>query len=279
MRAWSLPAAAAVLTSCAPVVNLLNPATPRFEGDYAAPAARESARPPGAVRVVSFNIKLSDRITRAIDVLRSDPLRGADVISLQEMDEAGVEQIARELGLNYIYYPASIHPTRRRYFGPAILTRWPIRETRKLILPHEGLIRNQRRSATAATLDVAGACMRVYAVHLETQFRASDYAREDQVDAILEDAAGSTCPVVVAGDFNSWEIGKYLERNGYAWPTKRVGNTISFFSWDHIFVRGLSLPDTGAAGKVNEVNGASDHSPVWATVLLRGRQVSSSRAP
>lgn len=250
-----------------PTVNLLNPLSPRFEGSYAA-GFTQPAGSGARIRVVSFNIKLADRIDRAIDVLRSDPLRDADIISLQEMDEVGTERIARTLHLNYIYYPSSIHPVRGRYFGTAVLTPWPIAETRKVILPHEGWGRRQRRNATAATIDVRGSCMRVYAVHLETQHRASQYQREDQVDSILADASTTSCPVVVAGDFNSKGIGKYFKQMGYDWPTERVGKTITLFSWDHIFVRGLIVPDSAAAGKVREVHGASDHRPVWASLII-----------
>jgi endonuclease/exonuclease/phosphatase family metal-dependent hydrolase len=253
--------------ACAPTINLLNPTSPKFEGAYARPGVtvRDSTT---RLRVVSFNIKLADRIDRAVEVFRGDSLRDADIISLQEMDETGVERIARALNLNYIYYPGSIHPVRRRYFGTAILTRWPITETTKVILPHEGWGRRQRRNATAATIDVRGSCVRVYAVHLETQHRASQYQREDQVDSILADASTTSCPVVVAGDFNSKGIGKYFQQKGYAWPTERVGKTIALFSWDHIFVRGLIVPDSAAAGKVREVHGASDHRPVWASLVL-----------
>jgi endonuclease/exonuclease/phosphatase family metal-dependent hydrolase len=226
--------------------------------------------------VVSFNIKLADQIDRAIEVLERDPLRGADIVSLQEMDDIGVERIARALHLNYIFYPGSIHPTRERYYGPAILTRWPIRETRKLILPHEGLVRHQRRNATAATIDVRGSCLRVYAIHLETQLRASAKQREDQVDVLLRDAAGTSCPVVIAGDFNSKGIGRYFEEKGFAWPTEHVGSTITWFSWDHIFAKGLGVPDSASAGKVREIHGASDHRPVWASLILRAPHVVSA---
>lgn len=261
-------AVAVVLTACVPTTNLLNPVSPKFEGSYALPVARTTDTAATRIRVVSFNIKLAERIGPAIQVLRSVALRDADIISLQEMDESGTERIARALNLNYIYYPGSIHPTRNRYFGPAILTRWPIEATRKLTLPHEGLGRRQRRNATAATVDIGGTCVRIYAVHLETQIKASPREREDQANTILADAATTPCPVIVAGDFNSKGIGKYFERRGYAWPTRHVGKTISVFSWDHIFVRGLEVPDSAAAGRVRRVHGASDHRPVWASLIV-----------
>ena len=270
---------ALALAACAPTINLLNPTTPRFEGAYASHTSVEDSAVSGhlagsrdsaasRIKVVSFNIKLADRIGPAIEVLRQAPLADADVISLQEMDEAGVEQIAHALRLNYIYYPGAIHPTRHRYFGPAILTRWPITDTEKLILPHEAWGRRQRRNATAATIDVRGSCVRVYAVHLETQLKASPRQREEQIDVVLADAATVPCPAVIAGDFNSKGIGHYLERKGFAWPTEKVGKTITVFSWDHIFARGLGLPPAPVAGKVRDVAGASDHLPVWASLML-----------
>ena len=267
-RAGLAPALGLLLASCAPAINLLNPTTPRFAGEYAAHALAVNSAASSPIKVVSFNIKLADRIGPAIAVLRRAPLADADVISLQEMDEAGVERIARALQLNYIYYPGAIHPTRHRYFGQAILTRWPIVDSRKLILPHEAWGRRQRRNATAATLNVAGSCLRVYAVHLETQLKASPRQREEQIDVVLDDAASTPCPVVIAGDFNSKGIGYYLERKGFAWPTEHVGSTITVFSWDHIFTRGLALPDSGLAGKVRKIDGASDHRPIWARLVL-----------
>jgi endonuclease/exonuclease/phosphatase family metal-dependent hydrolase len=259
-------AAALLVAGCSHTVNLLNPLTPKFEGSYAPVAAAPSR--PKELRVVSFNVKLADAIDEAIKVLQTGELAGADVISLQEMDESGTQKIAEALHLNYVYYPGSIHPTRHRYFGPALLTRWPIMESDKLLLPYEAPMRHQRRTATAATLNVAGSCVRVYAVHLETQLRATPRDRESQVDAVLADAASSACPVVIAGDFNSKGIGNYLEQKGYIWPTRDVGRTISYFSWDHIFAKGLSSPQSEAAGKVSQVHGASDHRPVWATLIL-----------
>jgi endonuclease/exonuclease/phosphatase family metal-dependent hydrolase len=259
-----------LLLGCAQTSNLLHPLTPKFQGSYAQPIA--AADQPTRLRVVTFNIKLADQIDRAIEVLRSPELRNADVISLQEMDESGTEKIARALKLNYVYYPGSIHPVRHRYFGPALLTPWPIVESRKILLPYEAPIRHQRRTATAATLSVSGSCLRVYATHLETQIRAAPHDRERQVDAILSDASGSRCPVVIAGDFNSKGIGNYLKQNGYVWPTRDVGPTITWFSWDHIFAKGLAVPDSASAGKVREVHGASDHRPVWASLVMNRKR-------
>jgi hypothetical protein len=68
--------------------------------------------------------------------VRTPPLRGADVISLQEVDAAGAARIARALDMEFVYYPASIHPVEDTEFGAALLSGWPIERDWKLILPH-----------------------------------------------------------------------------------------------------------------------------------------------
>jgi endonuclease/exonuclease/phosphatase (EEP) superfamily protein YafD len=255
-----------LLAGCAPVINLLNLDGPRFEGHYAwqlPPAS--SARHP--IRLVTFNIKLAREIDRALRVLQEDSLRAADVLMLQEMDEDGVDRIARALGLNYAYYPASIHPASGNYFGPAVLSRWPIERSWKLLLPHGGWTRGQRRTATAAILRVRQTRLLAYAVHLETPVQISEAERRDQAMAVVTDAADYPGPVVIAGDFNSESIGGVLREQGYTWLTQHVGPTVSWFSWDHIFVRGLSRPVPASAGVVRAIHGASDHHPVWTVVM------------
>ena len=82
-------------SGCAPTTNLLSDNQPAFLGSYAsAPVASKAP-----LRVVTFNIRESREIGRAIAVLRSDSIRGADVVALQEMSEGGVDRIARALQL------------------------------------------------------------------------------------------------------------------------------------------------------------------------------------
>ena len=265
------------LASCAPVTNLLSVTGPRFEGRYAPlPPATLPAAP---LRVVTFNIRYAREIERAIEVLQSDSLRGADVLALQEMDEAGADRIARTLGYNYAYYPASIQPATGRYFGPALLSRWPIERSWKVLLPHGGWTRGQRRTATAAVLRVRNIRVLAYSVHLETPVQISDSERRDQARAVLGDAADWRGPVVIAGDFNSEGIGQLVARQGYVWLTRRVGPSVAWFSWDHVFVRGLYPARPSSAGVVRDVAGASDHRPVWAVALTTGAAASTPPSP
>jgi endonuclease/exonuclease/phosphatase family metal-dependent hydrolase len=252
-------------TGCGRTINLVNVDGPKFLGSYAPPPV--ATRAPGApLRVVTFNIKESREIDRAIAVLRSDSLRGADVVALQEMDDTGVDRIARALGFNYAYYPAVIHPKTGGYQGNAILTRWPIERSWKVLLPHEGWGRRQRRAATAAVIRADGVLVLVYAVHLETMVKLSDPKRSEQARAVTEDAKGFSGPVVIAGDLNDYAMAARIRHEGYTWTTEWVGPSHTVFSLDHILTRGLAPAKPVSIGVVQNIWGASDHRLVWAVL-------------
>lgn len=257
--------ASALLSGCAHTVNLLHPTTPCYSGRHGAAATEERSAERLSFHAVTYNIEHSRRIDRAIDVLEHDALRRADLYALTEMDEEGVSQIARRLGLNYAYYPSVIYPATGRYYGPAILSPWPIERSWKVMLPHEGGWRRQRRTATAAILRLPSGRILTYSLHLEPAVRLSEGKRRDQIRAVLEDAAGFAGQVVIAGDLNSYGIGLLIEREGYRWLTKLVGPTVHRASWDHIFIKGAEPGARIRAGTVR-ARGVSDHRPVWATI-------------
>jgi endonuclease/exonuclease/phosphatase family metal-dependent hydrolase len=248
---------------CAPATNLLSVNQPQFLGSYA-PSSVSSAAP---LRVVTFNIRESREIDRAIEVLRSDSVRDADVVALQEMSESGVDRIARALHLNYAYYPAVIHHRTSGYYGPAVLSRWPIERSWKVMLPHGSWDRGQRRTATAAVVRANGVKVLVYAVHLETVVKLSPTKRAEQARAVTEDAKSFSGPVVIAGDLNDYAMAARIHHEGYAWATEWVGPTHTIFSMDHILTRGLVTAEPNGVGVVREVRGASDHHPVWAVLV------------
>ena len=148
-----------------------------------------------------------------------------------------------------------------------------------MLLPHAGWTRGQRRTATAAMLRVRNTRVLAYAVHLETPVQIGEAERRDQALTVLADAAGWRGPVVIAGDFNSEAIGLLLARRGYVWLTRRVGPTVAWFSWDHVFVRGLSPARPRSAGVVGDARGASDHRPVWAVALIADAAASTLPSP
>jgi endonuclease/exonuclease/phosphatase family metal-dependent hydrolase len=204
----------------------------------------------------------------AIALLATTPaLRDADVVMLQEMNDEATRRVAAALGHGYVYYPAIHHGRTRRDFGNAVLSRWPIVEDAKLVLPHVSRYAGTHRTATAATIRVGDALVRVYSAHLGTLADLGAARRRDQLRTILADAERYP-HVVLGGDMNDGAVGRVARAMGYAWPTERGPRTATLGRLDHIFLKGLAVPDSAAAGAVLDVRGASDHRPVWALGVL-----------
>jgi endonuclease/exonuclease/phosphatase family metal-dependent hydrolase len=257
-----------LLAGCQTGRNYTSAAGPRYAGGPPVAAATNRADA-AALRLVSFNIEFALRVDSAIAVLTSDPaLRGADVILLQEMDEESSKRIADRLGLWYVYYPAIFHFRTGRHFGNAVLSRWPVVEDKKIVLPHLARFARTQRAATAATIRVGQSLVRLYSIHLGTMAGLGPAARRDQLRVILADAARYP-RVVIGGDFNDEGVGRIARDMGYTWPTERGPPTTRVGRLDHIFLKGLASPDSAAAGTVLDVRGSSDHLPVWAVGLLR----------
>lgn len=275
-RVLAVLAAAVLASGCASTTNYPDPTGPRFAGIFArSPVPREHG-----LRVVTFNVKYAQQPAAAAALLKDDPrLAGADVITLQEMDEAGTELIARTLGVNYVYYPAVVHPAHHKNFGDAILSPWPLTDDVKIVLPHPGRWRKSERIAVGATVHVAGQePVRAYSVHLETPAAISGSSRRDQARAILADAARHP-RVVISGDFNSRGILQVFAEAGYGWLTRHVGHTISHFSWDHVAVKGFRLRDCASVGAIAAAGAISDHRPVWADLVEAEPSVAAPACP
>jgi endonuclease/exonuclease/phosphatase family metal-dependent hydrolase len=249
------------LAACATAVNY--PAEgPRFSG------VAPMAAPQTTLRIVTFNTHFARKVEEQIELFRSDPeLSQADVVVLQEMDDANVARIAEALGLNYVYYPATLHPKSKANFGNAILARWPIEDDRKILLPHIAGTTKEQREAVVGTLRIGRQAIRVYAVHFGTLFEIGFGGQEEQARAVVADADTSSIPVIIAGDLNSPRTGQVFEQGGFAWPTKSLGRTYAYFDFDHIFLRGPGL-EWSSAGIVRDTLGTSDHRPVWAKVTV-----------
>lgn len=258
-------ACVAALQGCASAtVNYTDPAGPRY-----AAAGPTSSGDPDTLSVVAFNVKYGQHLNVVLALLREEgPLHEADVLLLQEMDGPGTREVAEALGLSYVYYPSTLFPVTRRDFGNAILSRFPIEEDRKIVLPHLGRFRHNSRAVVGATIRVGTRRLRVYSVHIATFVGNGPRARREQLATVLADAAAYPT-VLMGGDFNSGSVPEIALAWGYTWPTRRLAHTSSFWTMDHILLKGLALANTGAFGLVREIHGASDHKPVWARVVLR----------
>jgi endonuclease/exonuclease/phosphatase family metal-dependent hydrolase len=244
------------------VRNYEDPGIPVYAGG--SPAGGRAGQ---ALRVVTFNLKWGREVDRAAELLtHPGPLRDADLLVLQEMDQPGTERLARALGFSYVYVPSAVHPVPKQDFGVALLSPWPLEEPRKLLLPHRNRFRKLRRSAAVATLRSPLGPVRVYGVHFESAAGAWDRVRREQAQAVLADAVGWGGPVVVAGDFNGRVGAGVLEGAGFSWATKAVKNTLGPFDYDHVLARGLCPAGSAAAAAAEDETDASDHDPVWAVL-------------
>ena len=243
---------------------------PFYSGNYAA----EDPKPAETLTVVSYNIWFAENIDQAVSELREiGSQKGLDIILLQEMDEVGTEKIAHELQMNYIYFPAAIEPTYDKNFGNAILSKWPIVDLQKLILPHKSLSNRMNRIATKATIRINNIDVLVYSLHTESIFTLPQF-REDQYEAVLDDVDPEARFVIIGGDFNSFtdtsirKIEDTYSQMGFSRVSNGSGGTVIKYgielTSDHIFAKGFVVEEVG---KLTEAT-ASDHLPIWVKLIL-----------
>ena len=266
MRVRFVIIALLLVGACRTGRNYVDPVAPRWLGPLPVPAPTFAS---DTVRVVSFNIQLAERIDSALAVLDDAALRHADIVLLQEMDADATARIAAHLGMGYVYYPAINYFKTGRDFGNAILSRWPMDDDAKVILPNTSRFGGTHRIATAATIDIAGTKVRAYSTHLGTIADMGPNGRREQLRSIIEDAAQFE-DVIIGGDMNSGTVGKYAREAGYSWPTAVGYRTAKLGQrYDHFFVRGLVV-DSEGAGMVEDNRGSSDHRPIWMVGVLPG---------
>jgi endonuclease/exonuclease/phosphatase family metal-dependent hydrolase len=248
----------------------------RLEATALGEATAEAAVP-DSLLVVTYNIQYGEDVALALSDLRRAGLDDPDVLLLQEMSPAGVDTVARALGLHAVYQPASLHPHHDREFGNAVLSRWPILDSQLLVLPHPHPWTGDRRIAVACDLDVAGRRVRTVSLHVATPVLTPGM-RLEQATAVLEElVAGWTGPLIVGGDFNTSLPGdlpalrKEYRHRARLLPVPPAGCTIRWHpgrlvgarcALDHIFLRDLRAGSHGVARGAK----ASDHFPVWARV-------------
>jgi len=222
------------------------------------------------VRVISWNIQYGiESELAATEIAAAPEMRDFDVLLLQEMDEPGTAVIAEALGASYAYTTAGPHASTGRDFGNAVVTRWPIRRSAEVPLPHRASVSGQPRSATHAVVDVEDREVSAYSVH--TEIPSLRLARRvEQFATLARDANWHPIDlVVVGGDFNTVTTrgvralvdtmrtaGLEKVSSATAPSYRRGGRDLVL---DHVFAAGF---EASAAGIV-EGTTASDHAPLW----------------
>lgn len=268
-------------------------------GAFAAPdPGRQPDGPERAITVMTYNIqhgRASD--TGAVDLERTAAVireSGADIVGLQEVDRhwsarSGFQDepaVLAELLDMYIVYGANLdldplEPGQpRRQYGTAILSRFPIVESRNIPLP-KTVATNEQRGLLEAVLDVRGARVRVYNTHLQHN-NVND--RIAQVETVLDYIGTPVERVLLMGDFNARpdtaEIAPVYHRFKDAWVEGGDGGdgfTISprnpYARIDYIFVsRNIKVARAAVPRTL-----ASDHLPLVADVIIPGTTIGVGR--
>jgi endonuclease/exonuclease/phosphatase family metal-dependent hydrolase len=198
---------------------------------------------------------------------------GADIVGLQEVDaryhvEDGDDQaeyLAGATGMTAVSGPALVR--HRGTYGNAVLTRWPVKEVRRVEI---GVTGREPRAVLDTDIDVAGFDVRVIVTHFG--LRNSERRRQTQMLMSMLGPRRHGCTVLL-GDFNEWApIGHTLRQLHAALGRSR--GVRSFPSWlpvlalDRIWVHPASALARLEAHRSRLAARASDHLPVWAAVEM-----------
>ncbi len=283
-----LSAAVLALAAVTAAPGCLKRGLPLDTGIEATFPARAATRAlPDQLRVVTFNVHGQPGHVIA-EALRSDrALRDADLIVLEEVHRddragdwcSGACRLAQELGFHAVFAPG--HDNGKGSDGVAIVSRAPITSAQVIELPYFDVVFNAgRRVALAATINVGGRPITVYAVHLDNRLTAGD--RRTQVAPVLQHAAGQGTPIIMAGDFNTspftWirhvvpiltttqdnRLEALMREHGLDTPVADSGPTSRFLGMklDAIYTRGF---DTLRFSTSNAKE-ISDHLALWAVM-------------
>jgi endonuclease/exonuclease/phosphatase family metal-dependent hydrolase len=236
------------------------------------------------LRLVTWNIhgavganrvREPERIARVLKEI--DP----DVVALQEVplgghgERADVLAILREhTGWHAVAGPTLDTPARR--FGNAVLTRWPITETRTIDLSFG---KREPRGALDVDLLHRGEPLRVVATHLGLSLRE----RRAQIAQLLAAFDRPSLPVILAGDINEWMLWRRALRMitdhfratpspatfPSRWPVLALDRI-----WMHPVDRLLSVH----VHRSDEARVASDHLPLVAHIAARCAASEPSRS-
>jgi len=244
------------------------------------PVMKDWSEDKDQIKVVCFNIQYSIEIDQAIEELRTtSQLQNADIFLLQEMDAIGTQRMADSLSLNYIYYPATINPSAKNLFGNAILSKWPIQEEEKWVLPHPNPHNKGIRIMVGASISIYQQKVWLYSLHSETIIRSGRKRLEQhQFAAKKIEEQKEADYIILGGDFNTFfkknirQSVALFESIGLTWANHEVGHTAEAFWFnmvkkrlDHVFVKGFEVLDAGR----NAETEASDHFPLWVDLKMQ----------
>ncbi|GBC83376.1 hypothetical protein HRbin10_02523 [bacterium HR10] len=231
---------------------------------------------PATIRIVSYNVHLGKRLERVLELFRTHPeLSRADVIALQEVVRerqlSHARLLAERLGFDYVYLPGKRKGGRE--IGLALLSRYPLLDVERIVLPQQRRPNDLPRVALGATIELGAVRLRIYNLHVQALVPVE--LKVKQVEAALERALRHPTPCrLLLGDLNTLTRGdrraldRRLREAGFIpalpespWTYRRFFIRMTL---DAIYVQNLQVLNAGVAHDAV----ASDHRPVWADVSL-----------
>jgi len=194
-------------------------AAPAGEPDAVA-ASRPATRPAG-FSIATYNIL--DKNLNLAEVVRSIRKAGADVVCLQEVNEAAKKYIRARLAKDYPHMHFHIHGTAG---GQAFLSGVPL-DKPKWVPPKHGM-----HGAYVAKVKLGGRTVQIMNAHLHPtlaarcrtmleliRLQAACEAIREKEMPYFHAALEPNVPTIIAGDFNSFSTGRaptHLKKLGYA---------------------------------------------------------------
>jgi endonuclease/exonuclease/phosphatase family metal-dependent hydrolase len=221
---------------------------------------------------------------------RHEPARVASVLSEIDADIVGLQEVSTRAGdvgdidqLASLAEATGMHSTAgptlvstRGHCGNALLSRWPIREARKIDL---SVTKREPRGAIDADLDIGGRALRVVVTHLG--LRPGE--RLQQVERLLAALdVSSDRPTVILADANEWRplvaLRRRLKHFAYrSLPTFPA--VLPILALDLVMVRPAAALHEVTVHRSAIARRASDHLPVRAVLDLCESEGDASGPP
>jgi endonuclease/exonuclease/phosphatase family metal-dependent hydrolase len=237
------------------------------------------------VKVMTYNIHIGnppskpagtvDLVAIAAVIKAQDP----DLVALQEVDvntsRSGAtldeaKELARLTGMNYFFTKAIDYDGGQ--FGDAVLSRFPILESKRYELPVTAKLEGETRSVAMITVEKEGQRFLFASTHLD-HLSAEDN-RVLQANELVKIVKALTLPLIIAGDLNATPVSNPLAilRQELSWGCKsscpltfsaqKPASTI-----DYVMMRPAEKFNVLSYVAVNETY-ASDHLPLVTEIQL-----------